>query len=305
MKYFSKISGTCAGILLVGGLLAQSLHPKTVAWEVNSDSGSRQSSTSEKASEQQLHQLARAITVKILSKEGSGSGILVRREGQVYTVLTNQHVLEQASDNYYRIQTPDGQIYQAKVLNSINFDGNDLSLLSFHSSRTYLIASFGDSSNIRVGDAVFAAGFPFFQERRDQNSGFILTTGQISMLSDQTFDGGYRIGYNNLIEKGMSGGPLLNDQGQVIGINGLDASPVWGNSYTFSDGSVASKFLKRQMNQFSWAIPSQTLWQLGLKFSDHPSRSPFTPLQLSPPQTGNSFPTPPSRERNIWSGWYR
>lgn len=115
MKYFSKISGTCAGILLVGGLLAQSLHPKTVAWEVNSDSGSRQSSTSEKASEQQLHQLARAITVKILSKEGSGSGILVRREGQVYTVLTNQHVLEQASDNYYRIQTPDGQIYQAKV----------------------------------------------------------------------------------------------------------------------------------------------------------------------------------------------
>ena len=75
---------------------------------------------------EQLNRLARSITVRIHAGNSRGSGTLLYREGQVYTVLTNQHVMESETD--CRIQTPDGQIHQAKVISGVDFRGSDLAL---------------------------------------------------------------------------------------------------------------------------------------------------------------------------------
>lgn len=167
---------------------------------------------------------------------------------------------DQEAEPPYQIQTPDGQIYQADVPQNVSFPGHDLALLQFHSrDGRYPVASLGTSP--RVGGEVFAAGFPFVDDLsqvpviRDKQGGFVLQVGQVSLILDKALEGGYRIGYTNPVEKGMSGGPLLNNRGQVVGINGMHAEPLWGDPYIYMDGSIPEPDLREQMSHYSWGIP--------------------------------------------------
>ena len=205
---------------------------------------------------QQLSQLAQSITVKVFAGQTSGSGIIIRREGQIYTVVTNEHVLLPGSGKPYRIQTPDGRFYLANVSREIGFDENDLGVLQFRSEGAiYAVASLGNSATVAQGDDIFAAGFPF------SIKGFVFTTGKISLVLDKALEGGYQIGYTNDIEKGMSGGPLLNRQGKLVGINGKHAYPIWGDGYLFQDGSLPEASLQAQLIRLSWAVPIETFAQ--------------------------------------------
>ena len=67
---------------------------------------------------------------------------------------------------------------------------------------------------------------------------------------------GYQLGYTNNVENGMSGGPVIDAQGRLIGINGRLKHPFIGiNAYVFTDGSMPSKKQFLQMETLSWAIP--------------------------------------------------
>jgi serine protease Do len=205
--------------------------------------------------EAELREQAQLITVKVLSGMSSGSGIIWQKQGEVYQVLTNNHVLIFGQVNQsYKIQTPDSKIYPAYQVKTVKFKDYDLALLAFHSREKYQVASFSFPVNLSAGEEVFAAGFPF-EVDKSKEEGFIFSKGQVEMLSDRAFGGGYRIGLTISIKKGMSGGPLLNRQGKVIGINGVHKYPLWGNPYVFADGSTASVEEKKEMQQLSWAIP--------------------------------------------------
>jgi S1-C subfamily serine protease len=221
-------------------------------------------------STQQLSQLAKSITVKVLSGDTWGSGIVIKKQEQLYTILTNDHVLIPGAGGKYQIQTSDGRIYPASVATGFNFAGNDLALLQFKSSNvSYAVASLADSSNLAVGDEVFTSGFPADADS-SIDRGFVFTMGQISQVTPQDFAGGYQIGYTNDIQVGMSGGPTLNHQGQVVGVNGLRKYPLWGNPYVFRDGSTANEAMREQMSQLSWAIPVRTFRQLAPQLSLSP-----------------------------------
>jgi S1-C subfamily serine protease len=194
---------------------------------------------------------AQAITVKVMSKEFLGSGILWQKQNSIYTVVTNAHVLR-AGDAPYQIQTPDGQIYTATLPKNANFGKNDLAILQFRSSnKIYPVSSIG--SQPVVGDEVFASGFSTQEEEEKQTFNF--TTGKVSLVLPKALEGGYQIGYSNDIQKGMSGGPLLNRRGEVVGVNGMQANPLWDAPSVFVDGSEADKDLHKQINRFSWAVP--------------------------------------------------
>ncbi|MEO1374382.1 MAG: serine protease [Cyanobacteria bacterium J06635_10] len=201
-----------------------------------------------------LSEIARSITVKVLVGEVSGSGIIIRQAGGVYKVLTNEHVLDRGDK--YQIVTSDGQIYPAFINKQVKFNGNDLALLEFNSNRNYSVASIDSLPSLKVGDEVFAVGFP-------QESGeFKFTTGQVTITTKIALEGGYKLGYTNDIEKGMSGGPVLNNQGKVVAVNGMHAEPIWGNPYTYEDGSKPCPSMRKLMERSAFGIPIEIFHQL-------------------------------------------
>lgn len=231
----------------------------TLAINVSSNKFAKPQLSVTQLSIKQLHSSAQAITVKVISQDVLGSGILLKKQGNFYTVLTNAHVLRSHKPPY-RIQTNDNRIWVADVPKTIRFGQNDLALLQFRSTGIiYSVASFGSSP--AVGDEVFAGGFPF-QEEETGKKGFALTTGKISLRLHKALEGGYQFGYTNDIEKGMSGGPLLNRRGEVVGVNGMHAYPLWDAPSVFADGSEADAALHKKITRLSWAVPIETVIKL-------------------------------------------
>lgn len=209
-----------------------------------------------------IQKKAEAITVKVLSGPNSGSGILLTKKGNIYQVITNDHVILFGRPNQaYKIQTPDNQIYSASVVQSTKFKNYDLALLEFRSDQNYQLASLYSIPSIVNAQEVFAAGFPA-EKNPNLPRGFLFSEGKIEAFSVKPFSGGYQIGYTNTFKKGMSGGPLLNSNGQVIAINGVHKYPLWGNPYTYQDGSKADIPTKDKISNYNWAIPLETLLKL-------------------------------------------
>jgi len=207
-----------------------------------------------------LQQVAESITVKVRANNSNGSGTLIRKYEQYYIVLTNQHVL--TGGEPLSIQTSDGQTHEAIALPiKDQLHQKDLALLAFYSDTEYQVATVAAASaNPILEEDVFAAGFPFDSEQ------IAITQGKISQLSKKSFKGGYQLGYSNEIEKGMSGGPILNRRGELIGINGMLAYPPFGNPYIFEDGSQPTEDQRQEMMRSSWGISIQTLTQLFPEF---------------------------------------
>ncbi|MBD2361210.1 tetratricopeptide repeat protein [Anabaena minutissima FACHB-250] len=220
-------------------------------------------------SEEQLKRLAKSITVKVLSGENTGSGILLKKSNQIYTVITNRHVLESGIPT--KIQTEDGKIYPANVIKGINFQGKDLALLQFRTNANYRVAPLGNLATVTVNEPIYAAGFPS-GDKSPQSQGFVFKTGKVLLVPERAFKEGYQIGYSNEIEKGMSGGPILNRRGQVIGINGIHAYPLWGNPYVYEDGSRPTAALQDLISRYSWGIPIQTLARLAPAYTSKESQ---------------------------------
>jgi S1-C subfamily serine protease len=213
--------------------------------------------------EETLQQQIRSIGVKVLARgESLGSGILLDRSNGVYTVITNAHVI-QSGTAPFQVQTPDGQIYVAALVAPPIGQTQDLATLRFQSvDRTYHTAKRA-TTPIKIGDRVWSAGYPL--ERRSDNQsnvdnwGLMISRGTISQLLPKPLTGGYNIGYDNPIKKGMSGGPLLNQQGELVGINGVHADPLWDAPNTLEDGSTVHRQLQDQIDELNWAIPISVL----------------------------------------------
>ncbi|NER02986.1 MAG: trypsin-like peptidase domain-containing protein [Okeania sp. SIO3C4] len=210
-----------------------------------------------------IEELARLITVRIFTPNASGSGILVKQQETTYTILTNWHVL--ANSPQTTITAPDGQKYQLFV--SQQLGSTDLAIAQFDSKTTYQIAK-PTTKTISVGETVFAAGFPMYQGQNWQTTFsqglqvFQLTQGVVSLILPKSLPQGYRLGYTNDILVGMSGGPIFNQQGELIGVNGRikNRDPSFG-VYVFEDGTEPSAALLEQMVNSSWGIPIATYLQ--------------------------------------------
>ena len=165
----------------------------------------------------EIGSMARKITVRIDGAE-NGSGIIIaRRNDNQYLVLTNWHVVEK--EGQYQVYTADGQSYP--VLGKTQLGGIDLALIAFSSPVTYTIASKGNSDDLMRGNTVHFAGYTE-RVRGEKNRNFHFSADQIILrfLGENDNEDGYEIVYTGELIKGMSGGPLLNNNGELIGIIG-------------------------------------------------------------------------------------
>ncbi|MBD2514567.1 tetratricopeptide repeat protein [Nostoc sp. FACHB-973] len=231
-------------------------------------------------SPEQIRQLAQAVTVKVLSTNKGGSGVLISKQGQTYTILTNAHVINNKES--YKIQTPDGKIHTATVISRGNsLTGNDLAVLQFQSQKKYQIVALTSNSNVSENQQVFAAGFP------DDCKKLVISNGKISLLSTQPLAGGYEIGYTNEIRQGMSGGALLNQAGELIGINGLTNNAILNEAYSYQDGTRPSAEQLQQLRQLSFAVPIQTLVKIAPNLAIIPPQ--WRNQQQATRPVGNTF----------------
>nr|WP_255699506.1 serine protease [Tychonema sp. BBK16] len=219
-----------------------------------------------------IERLARLMTVRILTPNASGSGAIVRRQGQVYTVLTSWHVV--AFTQQQTIIAPDGQRYRL-LKAPLQLGNADLAIAQFRSFSTYQVTRIS-TDLLTVGEPVFAAGFPMYRGGSSTTTfeqgirAFRFTQGVVSVLPPKSLAQGYRLGYTNDIAVGMSGGPIFNSQGLLIGINGRvkNRDPDFG-VYAFEDGTEPSGRMLEQMVNSSWGIPISTY----LRFISSYSRS--------------------------------
>jgi S1-C subfamily serine protease len=213
----------------------------------------------------ELRQVAQAITIKLWVADNNwGSGVIIAHRGDTYTVLTNRHVLN--AGNQYQIQTSDGLFHTVTVLANQPEPQRDLALVEFTSSITYAVAT-PSTSPLSLGEPVLAAGYAIADDP-SQPAGFITANGEVAILTEQPMLSGYQIGTTIPLAKGMSGGPLLNNQGEVVGINGMHQYPIWGNPYVFADGAIADVATQYQFSQYSWAIPNHILQSFLQTFID-------------------------------------
>jgi S1-C subfamily serine protease len=227
------------------------------------------SSASPVINQENISEIAQQISVRILTANGSGSGVIIKREGQVYTVLTNYHVANDQPEKGYTILTFDGKTYQGKWLNKTMIKNLDATFLQFNSTQIYQRAKIGNSNNLKIGNLLYASGFPAWNFSGQDNQitslestrelgieAFEITKGKVLMFSELALQGGYQIGYTNEIVPGMSGGPILNQQGELVGINGQLKYPFQGQeAFIFIDGTQPSQEVFEKMEALSWGIP--------------------------------------------------
>jgi serine protease Do len=141
---------------------------------------------------------------------GMGTGVVLDERG---FVLTNQHVVDKVND--IRVYLADGASYPARVLQEDR--GMDLALLKVDAGRPLAAIAIGTSSDLMIGETVITIGNAFGYENTT-STGIISWIGRDVTLSDDQV-------YRNLIQTdaginpGNSGGPLINIDGELIGIN--------------------------------------------------------------------------------------
>ena len=193
----------------------------------------------------ELETIAQNITVQVRMSEDRGSGILIAKDNDTYTVITNAHVTDRGE--IYTIQTSDGMEHEATLVNST--EQNDLAVLEFNSSNQYQIATVGNSDSITEGETVIAAGFPDGEEK------LLVTEGAISFITEKPLNKGYAIGFSNETVQGMSGGALLNSNGEVIAILGKGKDAILDTAYDYMDGTTPTDDEIATFREVSFSIP--------------------------------------------------
>ena len=181
--------------------------------------------TNPSAIAQSVDQIAAAVTVRIDSKfSGNGSGVIVSRNGSTYTVLTAEHVIGNADE--YSLVTPDGQSYPLNPKNIKAQPGLDLAVIQFSSDKAYQTATLGNYDfTIEDRPIAFLSGFPGTEDDSEPQREFTIGTvfpTTVTLFAAQnaySFASGRELVYTSKSKPGMSGGPVFDQLGRVIGIH--------------------------------------------------------------------------------------
>jgi putative serine protease PepD len=233
-----------------------------------------------------IYAAASPSVVSVRTGEGSGTGFLVNSDG---TIVTNAHVVGNNSEVQVRF-TDDGDLHTARVLGVD--ESTDLAAIKVDASAANGVKplQLADSDKVQVGDTALAIGYPLGLDRT-ATAGIISGLGR-DIQAPNGFSIDKVIQTDAPINPGNSGGPLLNSNGEVIGINSQIATAGGGN------GSVGIGF----------AIPANTVKEVLPQLErgaqpQHPYLGVSTaPTQNGGAQVGETTPGGPAAKAGIQPG---
>jgi len=219
--------------------------------------------------------------------EALGSGFVISEDGYI---VTNNHVIDGADE--IEIEFFSGQRLKAKIVGTD--PKTDLALLKVESDKPLEFVSFGNSDLMRVGDWVMAMGNPLGQ-------GFSVSAGIVSARGRElsgTYDDYLQT--DAAINRGNSGGPLFNMDGQVIGVNTAILSP---NGGSIGIGfSMASNVVSKVVDQLKEFGQTRRGW-LGVRIQDiSPEIAESMGLPVASGALVSDVPAGPAKDAGIQAG---
>lgn len=246
----------------------------------------------------QLKEITVRIDVEGSYKEDGGSGVIIRQQGQFYTILTAYHVVQEKRNYKVLIFNPSNrQIIGSHIINEKNIkqiDDYDLAEITIQSSAKYRTANIGDSQQLQPTDDLTVSGYPLpsylITERLSTST---LRLGKFTdrlppdaLLKRQK---GATLKIDVVTEPGMSGGAVVNKNGELVGIlveadkdaSGnkssplaipIDLYPQWQairNSQKLSSPLPSpNQTLEQLLAAKKWGAANDKTWEILLKEGD-------------------------------------
>lgn len=210
------------------------------------------------------------VQIKTIQNKSIGTAVIVGKKEFItvlqkdkspqylYDVLTAHHVIKDIKKRAEEIVviTPDKIQRNVSLKSATQIETNDLAVFHIVSANDYPTAKLGNSDNL---DRVFSAGFPceedFCNDELEFTSG--ITAPDVILEGYRSFRGGFKIGHDSKLYDGMSGSPILDVYGSVVGINSRKKYPPLifaNNKYRYPDGSTPSKDIQEFIPYFAWGI---------------------------------------------------
>ena len=156
----------------------------------------------------------------------TGTGFVYKKDGDTAYILTNNHVIESGDAIYAEFN--DGNVVETKVKGRDSY--SDTAVLAISSEHVTTVATMGSSEDARVGDTVFTVGAPIDSNTYSGTVTRGIVSGKNRLVSVSTSNSSTSdmmmsvLQTDAAINSGNSGGPLLNANGEVIGMNSLKLS---------------------------------------------------------------------------------
>ncbi|BCL35603.1 serine protease [Nostoc sp. MS1] len=202
-----------------------------------------------------------------LSPGDSGSGVIIAKNGNTYTVLTANHVVKNPNSEYI-IRTYNGKEYTVTTVQSLSGKPGslDLAIAKFESKDDLAIAPLANSDETSIGSGIYVSGYPLPAKGGTERE-YAFTNGQVTNIRPSNNEG-YTMRYDAVTRRGMSGGPVFDVSGRVVGIHGQ--GDTVGTVQNEAGGR--NEEVKTGLNS---AIPSNTVLasisdKSGMKFDNKP-----------------------------------
>jgi tetratricopeptide (TPR) repeat protein/S1-C subfamily serine protease len=199
----------------------------------------------------EVEKIVRSVSVEMLT--GVGSGVIIHRQGNLYTGITNRHVVCQKKGaggicneagvwKNNQLRASDGQLFQIpksgiKLLKDNSGKALDLAIFQFRSNHSYPVAQVANPDSLKVGDAIYTAGFP-------KGRGWLFGAGDAKAVVNKRLagdNGGYTVIYDAETLPGMSGGGAFDKNGRLVAVHGI------GDRYTEdTEAGVAPSYIAKQ-----------------------------------------------------------
>ena len=241
-----------------------------------------------------LNRLAENMTVEVVARSvvsggdpfgSSGSGVIIGKEGSTYYVLSANHIFLYPND--YRVVVrskkpgEDAEILKLEII--YRYPDADLAVFKFASVKQYKVAEIGEASQLRKNSQVYVGGWPGVENRE----GFQFTPAKVTNPQAGDFLTYEPTVSGEGVYPGMSGGAVLNEAGQLMGIHVGVTKKVDGDG----KGVLVSTFLRDMPQQVSRVVVRSTRVAL-------PSPTP-SPIRKNPTVTNrNTDNVTPSQTQN-------